>query len=265
MSFDDRIKVRVLHADPIAQAGLSAACSRYPDLEVQDALNPSGGARPSLRPALDHCAEVVVADYLNGVALATRYAQDPAASLKVVVIAGIDREWEIRNALERGVRGYLLVGCALDELAAGVRAVHRGARHLSPQVAARLAESVSREPLTAREEEVLRLVVEGLSNKAIAIRLGIAVGTVKSHLKVIFAKLHVQSRTQAVAIVERRGSIPLREIEEALHSRGMHLRDDGRGRILADRVPRSLTRPAVALAGRPAAQPAMRVVLGGKP
>jgi DNA-binding NarL/FixJ family response regulator len=197
MFLDDRIRVRVVHADPIAHAGLAAACRRYSDLEVQDA---------PFRAELDRfSAEVVVADYANGVALASRCARNLAASPKVVVIAGIDREWEIRNALERGVRGYLLVGCAFDELAAGVRAVHRGARHLSPQVAARLAESVSRDPLTAREEEVLRLVVEGLSNKAIATRLGIAVGTVKSHLKPIFDKLQVQSRTQAVAIVERRG------------------------------------------------------------
>lgn len=196
MHFDDRIQIRVVHADPIAQAGLAAAFSRYPDLEVRDGPP---------RPELDRCAQVVVADYANGVALASRYARDFSSSLKVVVIAGIDREWEIRTALERGVRGYLLGGGPLDELAAGVRAVHRGARHLSPHVAARLAESVSREALTAREEEVLRLVVEGLSNKAIATRLGIAVGTVKSHLKPIFDKLQVQSRTQAVSMVERRG------------------------------------------------------------
>ena len=138
-------------------------------------------------------------------------------SPKVVILAGIDREWEIRSALSRGVRGYLLVGCALDELADGVRAVHRGARHLSPRVAARLAESMSVEPLTAREEEVLRLVVEGMCNKAIGRRLGIAVGTVKSHLKSTFDKLDVQSRTQAVAAVERRGL--LREVPQPADSR----------------------------------------------
>ena len=218
MSIDDRIKVLVLHADPIARAGLSAACSRYPDLEVRAALNQWEDELP-LRPRLESAAEVVVADYSNGVALATRYAQDSEAPLKIVVIAGIDREWEIRNALERGVRGYLLVGCALDELAAGVRAVHRGARHLSPQVAATLAESVSREALTPREEQVLRLLVEGLGNKAIATRLGIAVGTVKSHLKVIFDKLDVQSRTQAVAVVEKRGLLdPSRQRPHAHHN-----------------------------------------------
>jgi DNA-binding NarL/FixJ family response regulator len=64
---------------------------------------------------------------------------------------------------------------------------------------------MSVEPLTAREEQVLRLVVAGLCNKAIGRQLGIAVGTVKSHLKSAFEKLDVQSRTQAAAAVERRG------------------------------------------------------------
>ena len=59
--------------------------------------------------------------------------------------------------------------------------------------------------MTARESEVLRLVVEGVGNKSIARRLTIAVGTVKSHLKAIFGKLSVESRTQAIAVAERRG------------------------------------------------------------
>jgi DNA-binding NarL/FixJ family response regulator len=83
-------------------------------------------------------------DYATDVALATEVARlgNSAASTKVVVVAGIDREWEIRSALERGVRGYLLVGCPLDELAAGERAVRRGAcsRALQPMTVRALAD-----------------------------------------------------------------------------------------------------------------------------
>ena len=85
------------------------------------------------------------------------------ASSKVMIVNGSDRAFEIRRALERGVRGYLLLGCELDDLANGVRAVHRGERHVSPQVAHRLAESVDADHLTARESEVLRLVMLGTS------------------------------------------------------------------------------------------------------
>jgi DNA-binding NarL/FixJ family response regulator len=206
MSLTDCIKVLVAHDDPVAQAGLSAAFSRYADMEVRNAGDPGAGATAGHRaPAWS--ADVVVADYSHGVALAAQAACQPnsVASPKVVIVTGVDRECEIRSALERGVRGYLLVGCALDELAAGVRTVYRGGRHLSAQVAARLAESLSAESLTVREEEVLRLVADGLCNKAIGRQLGIAVGTVKSHLKSTFGKLNVESRTQAIVAVERRG------------------------------------------------------------
>ena len=203
MPSHERIKVFVLHADPIARAGLAATFGQYPDLEIEDGedpldFEPAPSARPRCR------ADVVVADYANGVALAARAARD-MASLKVLVVAATAREWEIRRALERGVRGYVVAGCAPDTLAAGIRAVHRGARHMSPQVAARLAESVSCEPLTFREEQVLRLLASGLSNKAIARSLAIAENTVKSHLKSVFEKLRVQSRTQAVAVIGQRG------------------------------------------------------------
>lgn len=207
MSRTDRIRVRVVHHDPIAQAGLSATFARYPDMEVEDAVDRPGERNPA--PGLDELrwTHVVVADCSHGMALAAQAARQPSfpGLPKVMILAGVDREWEIKSALERGVRGYMLVGCALDDLAHGVRAVHRGERYLSPQIAARLAESMSVEPLTSREEEVLRLVVEGMCNKAIGRLLGIAVGTVKSHLKSTFDKLSVQSRTQAVAAVERRG------------------------------------------------------------
>ncbi|MEO9063630.1 MAG: LuxR C-terminal-related transcriptional regulator [Burkholderiaceae bacterium] len=92
---------------------------------------------------------------------------------------------------------------------------------------------MSVEPLTAREEEVLRLVVEGLCNKSIGRRLDIAVGTVKSHLKSSFDKLDVCSRTQAMAAVERRGL--LREPPQ---------RPDLRRPCDVDRVPDAAARDA---------------------
>jgi DNA-binding NarL/FixJ family response regulator len=182
-SMNEPIKVLVLHADPVAQAGLAYACARDDGLDVIEAA--------------DGMPDVVVADYANALAAANRH--------KVLVVGASDREWDIRRLLERGVRGYVLSCSGLEEIAEGVRAVHRGSRFLSPQAAARLAESVYREPLTAREEEVLRLVSHGLPNKTIANKLGIAAGTVKSHLKSTFGKLNVQNRTQAAALVEQHG------------------------------------------------------------
>lgn len=204
MHLVDRIKVLVVHGDPIAHAGIAAALRQYADLDGRgsDGIG-NGGPRD---PRGECLVDVVVADYASGVALAKALRTlGGAASPRIVIVASDDREWAIRRALALGVRGYIVSGCGLDELADGVRAAYRGARHLSPRVAARLAESMALEALTAREEEVLGLVVAGLCNKAIGRRLNIAVGTVKSHLKASFDKLRVESRTQAAAAVERRG------------------------------------------------------------
>jgi DNA-binding NarL/FixJ family response regulator len=197
-----RTRVCSTHEDEVACLGLSAALAKYSDFELVDGTKATAFG-PGFLPSL-HAPDVIVASYLHGVSLSRRLLTAKAPA-RVLVVTGIDREWEIRAALGHGVRGYLLMGCPLDELAEGVRAVHRGTRYLCSRAAARLAESMSGDPLTPREEEVLRLTVDGLCNKAIGRRLEIAPGTVKSHLKAAFQKLNVQSRTQAVAEVERRG------------------------------------------------------------
>lgn len=200
------IKVLVLHRDAFTRTGLEATFSRYPDLEIVS--NPS--ALNADAPSLWHrdVADVVVADYESGIRLAK---WDPRrngeAGRRIVIVSSNDREGEIRFAMACGIRGYLLIGCALDELANGVRDVYRGIPHLSATVAQRLAESLACDALTVREEAVLRLVVDGMNNKEIARKLSIAVGTVKSHLKGIFDKLDVDSRTQAVRVAERRGML----------------------------------------------------------
>lgn len=207
MAYSNPIRVLVVHDDPVSREGLMSAFARYADLEVIGTDCEVEDMSTLQQSPVTRAVDVVVADYDHGTDLATRSSRRAVASdaYKVLIVASNNREWEIRSALECGVRGYILVGCALDELAASVRAVHRGVRYLSPQVALRLAEILVGDSLTVREEQVLRLVVEGLCNKVIARRLGIAVGTVKSHLKSIFDKLSVESRTQAICAAERRG------------------------------------------------------------
>lgn len=200
------IRILLLHDDSLARAGLSAIFGKCPDLDIIDASDAHDSRESTLREAA-RAADVVVADYDHGIRLAALIAResDKRHSCKIMIVATVDREWEIRGALEHGVWGYVLIGCALDELAAGVRSIHGGARYLSPRVAQRLAESLSTEPLTRREEEVLGLVAQGMGNKMIARRLNIAIGTAKSHLKGVFEKLGVHSRTQAICTAERRG------------------------------------------------------------
>ena len=191
-------------------SGLTATLREQSDVELVGAQAWVCGVAP--RPG-ERRADVVVADYENGLALIAsaraRTSLRSAAGANVLIVTQRESEREIRHALEHGVRGYLILGCGVDEIVDAVRTLHRGVRYVGAVAARRLADSVACELLTARETDVLRLVVEGHGNKTIANRLDIAIGTVKTHLKAIFQKLEASSRTQVAAVAERRGLLAI--------------------------------------------------------
>jgi DNA-binding NarL/FixJ family response regulator len=196
----NHITAAVTHAEPLIAAGLMAALGSQPGIRLADASSwdrGGGGSRP---------VDVVVTDYSRGLALC-RAARDEggASAAKVLIVTDMDREQEVRQAIERGIHGYVLQRCALDELVQGVRSVARGLRYLTMAVAESMADSLTREALTARETEVLRLLAAGHSNKAIARELDISSSTIKSHVQAILRKLPAASRTEAISLATRRG------------------------------------------------------------
>jgi DNA-binding NarL/FixJ family response regulator len=133
--------------------------------------------------------------------------------VRVVVLSAYDDDEFVRSALEVGVTGYLLKTMPRDELVAAVRAAAQGTTVLDPVLSPRLAGAHSSwgpgygPRLTWRERETVELVAEGLSNKAIAARLGVSVRTVEGHLNHVFTKLGVESRTELVRFVLTQGLI----------------------------------------------------------
>jgi DNA-binding NarL/FixJ family response regulator len=149
---------------------------------------------------------------LSGIEVMKRVrAQVP--QVRFLVLTTYDTDEYIGPALAAGAQGYLLKDATPDELSRAVRSLVQGRATLEPSVAARLlermAENERSEDLSARELEVLRLLVEGASNKAIAARLNLSENTIKSHISHIFGKLGVQSRAEAVAAALQRGLVPL--------------------------------------------------------
>jgi two-component system NarL family response regulator len=200
------IPVAILHHDALVRACLATWLRAHDDMELRAEVD-TGVFFPAQDPS-PRRGLVVVADPAHALAAARAdraASASHAATPAIVLVSGLDREWDLREALLHQVRGYLVAGFAPEQLAEAVRAAHRGARYLCGRAAARLAESYAFEALTEREQEVLALVVEGLCNKAIGRRLDISIGTVKSHLKSVYDKLRVVSRTQASAAAERRG------------------------------------------------------------
>jgi DNA-binding NarL/FixJ family response regulator len=197
MTSHEPIRIQVAHDDQVLAMGLAAALRLQSDREVTlEGIDPEPGLTP----------HIVIADHHRAVRMATEVArrrERPA----LMTVGTLDRERDIREALEAGVAAVLLAGCRLDELCEAVSALRMGTRYVCRAAAQRLAESVGHEDLTTRETDVLRLLAQGLGNKAIARELSIAVGTVKTHVKAILDKLDACSRTQAADVATRRGLV----------------------------------------------------------
>jgi DNA-binding NarL/FixJ family response regulator len=131
------------------------------------------------------------------------------AGARMIALTTYGGDEDIRRALAAGVQAYLTKDVLHDELLKAIRAVNAGQTYLPAAVAASLAAQMPRPDLSAREVQVLGLIVSGMANKQIAYELGIAEHTVKNHVKSILSKLGVQDRTQAATAAIQRGIIHL--------------------------------------------------------
>jgi DNA-binding NarL/FixJ family response regulator len=191
--------VMIAYADPVVAAGLAAVLGEHGGFQIIPTAEPGdllSGPAP---------ADVVLADYETALRL-TECA--PQWANNVVIFTNYDSEAKICRALESGARGYLLYGVGLPELFGSIHSVRAGGLALSPLVVARITNRVTGEALTEREKSVLEQLMLGLSNKAIARRLNVCLGTVKTHVKSILEKLNANSRTAAVMTAQRRGLLP---------------------------------------------------------
>ena len=128
---------------------------------------------------------------------------------RVIMLTTSDGDADIQRAMRAGASAYMLKSMPMEELLGVIRSVHAGRRHVPPEVAARLAEYMGDDELTARELEVLRLIREGYKNKQIADQLTISENTVNFHIKNLMEKLRANDRTHAVTIALRRGMLQI--------------------------------------------------------
>jgi two-component system, NarL family, response regulator DevR len=199
------LRVVVVDDHEVLRTGTRQVLETVEDIAV---VGEAGDARTALGMTEELEPDVVLLDVrlpdMDGIELATKLASaHPGAC--VVILSAFDDDEYVRAALSAGVSGYLLKSMPGAELIAAVRAAALGTMVLDPTLSARLARGPSRlslqeDParLTLREREIVRLVAEGLSNKAIAGRLGVSVRTVEGHLNHVFSKLGLSSRTELV-------------------------------------------------------------------
>jgi len=198
----DEVRVWIVSEDPLARSGLASL------LSTQEGLSIVGQGTPEEAGALPPAASVVVWDLGGGTPERIPDGGD------VPILALLSEEFQAGEALAAGARGVCLRDTDPERLAAALRAVAHGLVVLDEASAETALKPPSRTPalveeLTPREIEVLGLLSEGLSNKAIALRLSISDQTVKFHVNAILGKLGAESRTEAVVLAARLGIVAL--------------------------------------------------------
>lgn len=209
----EAIRVVVIDDQAIVREGLVTVLSLLPDIEV---LGEAADGQAGVDLVRAVSPDVVLMDLrmpvLGGLE-ATRLILESNPDIGILVLTTFADDASVVDVLRAGARGYLTKDADRAEVAAAVRAVASGHMTLGAEVGQKLVAGTAHPTgpaladkfgLTAREDEVLRLIGEGLSNAEIAASLYVGVSTVKTHINSIFAKLGVRDRAQAIALVRPR-------------------------------------------------------------
>lgn len=214
MSEKERVhkeQIRVLVADdhPVVREGLASIIEDEDDMLV---VGEAANGREAVELFGQYKPDITLMDLrmpqMEGVEAITLIRQQ-IANARIIVLTTFDSDEDIYRALRAGAMAYLLKDSSRNELLNTIRAVHVDQKRISPQMALKLTERLNTPELSAREIEVLRLIVAGKSNSEIGTTLYITEGTVKTHVKTILKKLGANDRTSAATTALKRGLVRL--------------------------------------------------------
>jgi DNA-binding NarL/FixJ family response regulator len=198
------IKVVVADDHAMVREGLRALISSMDGYElVGTASTGADAVRESVLLKPDLLVLDIGFPYLSGIQVVRRLAK-AAPSVKILMLTMYDDDESILGAVRTGALGYVLKGADADDLLRAIAAVAAGEAIFGPGLARRALHALStpREPafaeLSRRERDVVELIASGLSNQAIAAKLGLSSNTISNHISSIFSKLQVASRAEAI-------------------------------------------------------------------
>lgn len=218
-------KIRILLADDhaVLRQGMAQVLESEPDMTV---IAQAENGLEAVTLARKHEPNIVLLDInmpeLDGVMAAKRITTD-LPETRIIILTMYRRDDYVFEAIKVGASGYLLKEAELDELLAAIRTVAEGGAVIDPAIAMRVLAEL-RQPkkpkkpakpiLNEHDIEILKLLVEGMSNKEIADRLSISEKTVRNRLSLIFRKLHLENRTQAALYALKEGLVEPEENEK---------------------------------------------------
>jgi DNA-binding NarL/FixJ family response regulator len=203
------IRIMIVDDHHLVRIGLAAVLDFEPDLSV--VAQAENGVQ-ALELFRGHLPDVTLMDMrmpeMGGLETISNIRNE-FPNARILMLTTFDGDEDIHRAIQAGARGYLLKNIPTEELILAVKTVHAGQVYLPANVARRLAERNAGADLTAREIEVLQLIVKGYSNREIGRLLGFSENTAKFHLKGILNKLDVSDRTEAATTALQRGYLHL--------------------------------------------------------
>jgi NarL family two-component system response regulator LiaR len=217
------IPIRVLLTDDhaIVRKGVRALLATERDIQVvgeacdgEEAVAQAEALRP------DVILMDLVMPKLDGIE-AISQIMSTLPSTRILVLTSFAADEKVFPAIKAGALGYLLKDSGPEELVGAIRQVHRGEPSLEPSIARKVLlelshpptqKSLTVDPLTERELDILRLVAQGCSNKEIALKLSLSELTVRTHVSNILGKLHLASRTQAALYALQKGITSLQDV-----------------------------------------------------
>ena len=205
----DKIGVLIADDHTTFLAGLTSIIDMERDMIV---VAQATDGRQAVELWRKHRPDVTLLDLrmpkLDGVGVIDEIRKEDT-SARIIILTTYDTDNEIYRAMKAGAKGYLLKDARREELLDCIRKVNRGETCIPQALVEKLAAGMSSETLTGRELGVLALLARGKSNKEIGANLFISETTVKGHLRNIFTKLNVLSRTEAITVASRRGLVQL--------------------------------------------------------
>jgi NarL family two-component system response regulator LiaR len=216
------IRILIVDDHEIVRKGIRALLMTEPGIQV---VGEAGDGQEAVSLAKTLKPDLILMDLvmprMDGIEATRRITeQEQAQAPRILVLTSFAADDKVFPAIKAGALGYLLKDSGPEELVQAIHQVSRGEPSLEPSIARKVLQELSHppkaqltpEPLSERELDVLRLIAQGCSNRAIADKLVISEVTVRTHVSNILSKLHLASRTQAALYALREGLASLEDV-----------------------------------------------------
>lgn len=207
----DPISVFIVDDHAVVRLGLKTMLESEPDIKV---VGSAGSAAEALKAIPSLQPEIVVTDLrmreMDGAAMLMKL-RSTCPQIRSIVLTTYHSDEDVFGAMKAGAMAYILKSSSLEQVADAIRKVRMGEHCIPARIARQLALRLSRDPLSSRETEILRLVARGMKNHEIGQALSISENTVRNHVVKLLEKLGVRDRTEATAVALHQGLVQVEE------------------------------------------------------